>query len=123
MCAGVQNVSRPIVRCHEISHRMPTTIEVAAKMTMRLIHEIEFVRAAATGRAISDATRVGMTFRSGIVGQKNGGAKSRIANSAGNKLPEIATTHYEIRDRDMYYLGAPLAFSNISSPSCEVALM
>ena len=33
MCAGVQNVSRPIVRCHEMSQFPPTTTLVEAKTT------------------------------------------------------------------------------------------
>src|SRR5262245_26894931 len=32
-CAGVQNVSRPIVRCHEMSHRTPTMTLVDANRT------------------------------------------------------------------------------------------
>src|SRR6266545_7044118 len=33
MCAGVQNVSRPMVSCHEMSHTMPTRMHIAANTT------------------------------------------------------------------------------------------
>src|SRR5260370_40103883 len=39
MCAGVQNVSRPIVRCHEMSHRMPMQIDVPPATTAQTYHE------------------------------------------------------------------------------------
>src|SRR5436190_18258622 len=58
MCAGVQNVSRPIVRCHEMSQRMPMTMLVAPRITMRLTHETELDRPRAS-LAASGAT-VGM---------------------------------------------------------------
>src|SRR2546427_2412144 len=38
MCAGVQNVSRPMVRCHEISQITPTTAHVAATNTAVTYH-------------------------------------------------------------------------------------
>src|SRR2546426_2851976 len=38
MCAGVQNVSRPMVRCHEMSQMTPTTAHVAATNTAVTYH-------------------------------------------------------------------------------------
>src|SRR5213594_3134081 len=38
MCAGVQNVSRPIVRCHEMSQITPTTALVAANTSAATYH-------------------------------------------------------------------------------------
>ena len=37
-CAGVQKVSRPIVRCQEISQIAPTTTLVEAKITAKMDH-------------------------------------------------------------------------------------
>src|ERR1051326_2629982 len=45
MCAGVQNVSRPMVRCQEMSHRTPTTILVAPRTTVRQYQGTDLVGA------------------------------------------------------------------------------
>ena len=62
MCAGVQNVSRPMVECHEMSHRMPTTMHVAAKTTAWQYHGVpaldvtlgRFADASALGEAMEE---------------------------------------------------------------------
>src|SRR5262245_42457698 len=46
-CAGVQKVSRPMVSCHEISHTMPTKMQVAANTTALQYHGTRPVAAAA----------------------------------------------------------------------------
>src|SRR5580765_4072403 len=45
MCAGVQKVSRPIVRCQEMSHNMPMAIKVPPARTARAAVETVVVRA------------------------------------------------------------------------------
>ena len=41
MCAGVQNVSRPIDRCQETSHAPPMEDEVMAKTPTQMYQGIE----------------------------------------------------------------------------------
>src|SRR4051812_5708688 len=61
MCAGVQKVSRPMVRCHEMSQRIPTAMNVPPASTMRADAEtfgaVGAVRAA-FGAAIESGTNV-----------------------------------------------------------------
>src|ERR1700749_924810 len=38
MCGGVQNVSRPMERCHEISHSTPTIAEVTPTIDAHRYH-------------------------------------------------------------------------------------
>ncbi len=40
MCAGVQNVSRPMERCQEISQCVPTIAEVTARTAHHTYHGI-----------------------------------------------------------------------------------
>src|SRR5688572_31898475 len=54
--AGVQNVSRPIVMCHEMSQMTPTTMLVDAKSTAGMCHGIADARALAA-RAAADCDR------------------------------------------------------------------
>src|SRR5580704_5302966 len=45
MCAGVQNVSRPTVSCHEISHALPTTADSTDNMQHHMYQGIDAVSA------------------------------------------------------------------------------
>jgi len=51
MCAGVQKVSRPMVRCHEMSQITPTTALVAANSTAQTCQGIASDRGAGTSGA------------------------------------------------------------------------
>ena len=57
MCAGVQNVSRPIVVCQEMSHMMPAVMQVMATASSRPGHKAgTLARESATEAAlIADA--------------------------------------------------------------------
>ena len=57
MCGGVQKVSRPIERCHEMSQWPPTIAEVTATTVHQTNHGIEGVRSA--GSILYSATREG----------------------------------------------------------------
>lgn len=64
MCAGVQNVSRPIVECHEISHNAPIGMHAAPKTTAKINHgnpraELSVSRAATAG---TDAANVSIAY-------------------------------------------------------------
>src|SRR6266700_6542748 len=63
MCAGVQNVSRPIVRCHEMSQRMPMAMLTPPARTARTKPET----AAGRDSRFGTATRVSIRLQQNIL--------------------------------------------------------
>ena len=72
MCAGVQNVSRPMDMCHEMSHTMPTTMLVAASTVATSGHGIAAAdsasRARENGAAAAGIARASMEGGVRVVG-------------------------------------------------------
>src|SRR5215212_4821836 len=96
-CAGVQNVSRPMVRCHEMSQRMPTTMAVAPSMTMRLTHDAVFRCAGESAEAIAGQdVDVACT---GVVLAVHGGCGQNSAGTIRKARKCIATDGTRIKHR------------------------
>src|SRR6266571_1404909 len=77
MCAGVQNVSRPIVRCHEMSQITPTPVLVAASNTA--------VRYQGTGAVVAGRGEAVAVMRR----SSGGRAKVRSSCSASLRLDHV----------------------------------
>ena len=62
MCAGVQNVSRPMLMCHEMSHNAPSGMQHAPHTAMARCHGMAAERTeVSAGAAMSVAVAVCMS--------------------------------------------------------------
>src|SRR5262245_37173886 len=99
-CAGVQNVSRPIVRCHEMSHVTPTMTLAEAKSTAYRNHgTVREMDAAQPSRASSTYAGVAMRPLSAaqhvaieaesrqVFPEAIGVVRGRLARAGGGKQP------------------------------------
>ena len=77
MCAGVQNVSRPIVMCHEMSQISPRMMLVAANTVATSGQGSDSARASA--RADGGASAAGMERASMVERAEDGSRASRSA--------------------------------------------
>src|SRR5581483_6212963 len=71
-CSGDQKLSRPIERCHAMSHSIPSSVAVVAATAIQIGHESTAARGtgsarAARGMVVSRVDTVGIIPESGIM--------------------------------------------------------
>src|SRR5690349_20655242 len=87
-CAGVQNVSRPMVMCHEMSQMTPTTMLVDANSTAGMCHGMARVRACVRDAAVDGERTVTPIRSAGCRGRMLGLARG-VAPAFPARMPDV----------------------------------